>query len=111
MKTIRINTTVLGTALILTAGAISQAGPSPDLMNSIHGLRLEAERHAKACAATSRSAAAGVTYWSWSRTQNITAGQSSVAVPDLPHRVVGEGTPGDFQVAPLLQQNSTPETK
>ena len=46
MKTIRINTTVLGIAMILTSGAISQAGPSPDLMNSIHGLRLEAQKRA-----------------------------------------------------------------
>ena len=111
MKTIHINTMVLGTALILTGGAISQAGPSPDLMNSIHWLRLEAQKRANADAARFKPDSIGITCWSRSRTRNITAGQSSVAVPDLPHRVVGEGTPGDFQIAPLLQPNSTPETK
>jgi hypothetical protein len=111
MKTYRLNSIVLGTALVLTAAGISRAEPSPDLMNSIHRLRLEAQRNAKADVATSKPASAGVTYWSWSRTRSITAGQSSVAVPDLSHQVVAEGTPGDFKVAPLQQLNSTPETK
>ena len=111
MKTIPIKTIVLGVAFVLTAVGTSRAEPSPDLMNSIHRLRLEAQNRAKADVARSKPASAGVTYWSWSRTRNIMAGQSSVAVPDLSHRVVAEGTPSDFKVAPRLQLNSTPERK
>ena len=111
MKTNHITSIVLGTALVLATAGISRAEPSPDLMNSILGLRREAQKNAKAGVATSKPASAGVTYWSWSRTRNIMAGQGNVAVPDTSHRVAAEGTPGDFKIAPLLQPHSTPQTK
>lgn len=111
MKSHRLNRIVVGTALVLTAAGISHAGPRPDLMNSIHRLRLEAQMRAKADIATSQPASAGATCWSWSRTRNITAGQGSVAVPDLSHRVVAEGTPREFKLAPFRRPDSRPENK
>jgi len=111
MKTYRLKSVVLGTALALTATGISRAGPSPDLMNSIHWLRMEAQKRAIADAATPKQAFPCTTYWSWSRTRSITAGQSTVSFPDLSQRVVTEAKPGDFKLAPLQQRDSKPEIK
>jgi len=111
MKTYRLKSIVLGTALVLTAVGTSRAEPSPDLMNSIHWLRMEAQKRAKADAVTSKPASAEVTPWSWSRTRIITAGESSVSVPDPSQRVVTEASPRDFKVAPLRQRDSKPEIK
>ena len=97
-------------ALVLTAAGLSRAEPCSDLMNSIHRMRLEGQKRAKADVATSKPASAGITYWSWSRVRNITAGQSSVAVPELSQRTVVEPMPGDFKTA-RNQKSSEPRRR
>lgn len=82
MKT-KLNGILLGSALLLAPVGVSWAGPSPDLMNSVSSLRLEAAKVAQA-----RPAAAQVTLKCAGcadvlRTRNITAGQSTVAVPEI----------------------------
>lgn len=82
MKT-KTNSILLGSALLLATVSFSWAEPSPDLMNSVSSMRLQGAK-------TSESRAIGVKAkpdWgnclSWSRTRIITAGQNTVAVPDL----------------------------
>lgn len=111
MKLYRLNSIVLVTAWVLAALSTSRAEPSPDLMNSIHRLRLEVQRTSKAEIATSRAATAGISCWSWSGTRTITARQNSVAVLDHSHRAVAEGTSSDFKAAPPQQRPSKPEGK
>jgi hypothetical protein len=111
MKTYRLNSIALGVALLLAGVGTSRAEPSPDLMNSIHRLRVEAQKNARADAAAFKPGSASVAYWSWTHTRQITAGQSTVAVPDLSHRVLAEGTASDFKTAPLQQPSSKPKIK
>jgi hypothetical protein len=111
MKIYRLNSIVLVSAWVLAAFGTSHAEPSPDLMNSIGRLRQEAQRNSKAEIATVKAASACITYWSWSGTRTITAGQNSVAVPDHSHRTVAEGTSSDFKAAPLQQGTSNPARK
>jgi len=69
-------------ALLFAFAATGQAGPPPDLMNSVWRLYSDAQ---KRCASECRSFEANKdanVRWSWLHTRNITAGQSSVAVPD-----------------------------
>lgn len=108
MKTYRLNNIVLGVALLLAGVGTSRAEPSPDLMNSIHRLRVEAQKNARVAF---KPASASVAYWSWTHTRQITAGQSTVAVPDFSHRVLAEGTASDFKTAPLQQPSSKPKIK
>ena len=81
MKT-TLNGILLGSALLLAQVGVSWAGPSPDLMNSVLSLRLEADKVAQAKpAAQATLKCAG--YTDVLRTRNITAGQSTVAVPEI----------------------------
>lgn len=79
MKT-TLNGILLGSALLLGPAGVSWAGPSPDLMNSVLSLRLEADKvaQAKPAAPQAKRECADVL-----RTRNITAGQSTVAVPEI----------------------------
>ena len=82
MKT-TLNGILLGSALLLAPAGVSWAGPSPDLMNSALSMRLEADSVVQAKPATpqAKRECAGCT--DVLRTRNITAGQSTVAVPEI----------------------------
>jgi len=84
-KSTRFNRILLGSALMLATGGMSQAEPSPELMNSISRMRLEAQKRDRAAVATFNPVSPFRTHWNWSDTRNITAGQSSVAVPRWQH--------------------------
>ena len=87
---------IVGAALVLASAVIGQAGPSPDLMNSAMRLRLEAQRNSKSDADNPGSACGRTACWSWSHTRQITAGQSSVAVPDLLRTSCGKEAAREF---------------
>ncbi len=74
---------LLGSALLLAPAGVSWAGPSPDLMNSISTTRLEAAKASDASAIKSNAKRDCAKCSPWSHTRNITAGQSSVAVPEI----------------------------
>lgn len=81
MKT-KLSGILLGSGLLLATAAGSWAEPSPDLMNSLSALRLEAAKAAQVKPATLQ-AKTECAKCVWSSTRNITAGQSTVAVPDF----------------------------
>ncbi len=78
-----LNGILLGSALLLAPFGVSWAGPSPDLMNSISSIRLEAPKASEASAIKSNAKSDCAKRSSWSHTRNITAGQSTVAVPEI----------------------------
>lgn len=82
MKT-KLNGILLGSALLLAPIGVSWAGPSPDLMNSISSIRLKAAKGPEASAVKSNAKRGCAKYSPWSHTRNITAGQSTVAVPEI----------------------------
>ncbi|ODU23872.1 MAG: hypothetical protein ABS95_02875 [Verrucomicrobia bacterium SCN 57-15] len=84
MKT-KLSATILASALLIASAGAGWAEPSPDLMNSISRTRSEA---AKASASKPIKSKAKHDYAKsspWAHTRNITAGQSTVAVPDVAH--------------------------
>ena len=82
MKT-TLNGILLGSALLLAPAGVSWAGPSPDLMNSVLSVRLEADKVAQAKPAAAQATLKCAGYTDVLRTRNITAGQSTVAVPEI----------------------------
>lgn len=82
MKT-KANGIFLGSALLLATVAGSWAEPSPDLMNSVSAMRLEAAKVVPARPGASPAKTVCAKGVNWSNTRTITAGQSSVAVPDF----------------------------
>lgn len=85
MKT-KLNAAILGSALLLASAGVSWAEPSPDLMNSVTRIRLEAAKASKGNAIKSNAKRDYAESSPWSHTRNITAGQSTVAVPDFTRR-------------------------
>jgi hypothetical protein len=76
-----LNRVLLGGALVAAAAGISWAGPSQDLMNSITRTRVQAGQ-----ATTNKPVNLGAKHecagcQSRTATRNVTAGQSTVAVP------------------------------
>ena len=82
MKT-KLSGLILGSTLLLVSVVVSRAEPNPDLMNSISNTRLEAAKTSKASAIKSSAKHDFAKGSPWSHTRNITAGQSTVAVPDF----------------------------
>jgi hypothetical protein len=73
---------LLGSALLLASAGASWAGPSPDLMNSALSARFQAAKNSSGASVsnTKHECARGSV---WSHTRTITAGQSTIAIPDL----------------------------
>lgn len=82
MKT-KLKGVLLGSALLLAPAGVSWAGPSPDLLNSISSTRLEAAKASEASAIKSNAKRDRAKCSPWSHTRNITAGQGTVAVPEI----------------------------
>ncbi len=82
MKT-TLNGILLGSVLLLAPAGVSWAGPSPDLMNSISSTRLEAAKASETSVVKSNAKRDSAKCSAWSQTRNITAGQSTVAVPEI----------------------------
>jgi hypothetical protein len=80
---IKCNGIILGSALLLASAGMSWAEPSPDLMNSIASTRLEAAKASEASVVKSNAKPDRAKCSPWAHTRNITAGQSTVAVPDF----------------------------
>lgn len=82
MKT-KSSAIILGSALLLASAGVSWAEPSPDLMNSVARTRLEAAKASDTSASKSNAKRNHAKCSPWAHTRNITAGQSTVAIPDL----------------------------
>ena len=108
-KITELNSLFLGSVLIVVTTAIGRAEPSPDLMNSITAMRLEAQKTSKASSGRANADRDCSKCLIWSRTQNITAGQGTVAVPDFAPK--SGSRENDFQIAPLKNKASKRETK
>ena len=83
-----LNGIVVGSALMLVLTMKGQAGPHPDLMNSISRIRSDAEKSTKTERGELKTSHCPVVNTSWLHTRNITAGQSVVAVPDTSVQLV-----------------------
>jgi hypothetical protein len=79
----KTNGILLGSTMLLATVAGSWAGASPDIMNSITAARLEATKASEAKAVKPHATHGCAQCSIWSHTRNITAGQSTVAVPDF----------------------------
>ncbi len=80
-----LNGMAVVSTLMLAVAITGQAGPAPDLMNSLWRIRLDAEKSTKAQGSEMKTSHGAIVSWSWLQTRNITAGQSTVAVPDTSH--------------------------
>ena len=83
-----LNGIAVGSALMLVLTIAGQAGPHPDLMNSIWRIRSDAEKSTKTERSELKTSQCPVVNRSWLHTRNIMAGQSIVAVPDTSVRLV-----------------------
>lgn len=89
-------------AMLLAPIGATQAGPPPDLMNSVWRIHSDAQKCTAAECRSSHSNHGAGTSWSWSRTRDITAGQSSVAIPDM-SRIAMPRMKDDPKTAPVHQ--------
>ena len=108
-KITKLNSLFLGSVLIVATTGIGRAEPSPDLMNSITTMRLEAQKASKASSSKANTDSDCSKRLIWSRTQNFTAGQGTVAVPDFAPQ--SGSRENEFQIAPLKNKASKRETK
>lgn len=74
---------VLGFTFLLATVAGSWAEPSPDLMNSLSAMRLEAAKDARPEPVLPQAKTGCAKCGNWTTTRTVTAGQSTVAVPDF----------------------------
>lgn len=78
-----LNRILLGSALVVAAAGISWAEPSPDLMNSITRTRVQVDKPMTNQPVNLDAKQGWTGCQSKTATRNVTAGQSSVAVPGL----------------------------
>lgn len=82
MKT-KLSATFLASALLMVSAGASWAEPSPDLMNSVSSARSEAAKTSEASAVKPKAKQNQTEGSPWAHTRAITAGQSTVAIPDF----------------------------
>lgn len=82
MKT-KLNGVLLGSALLLVPAGVSWAEPSPDLMNSVMNTLSQAAKKSHQQFVSTSQKTEPAKHSVWAHTWNFTAGQSTVAIPDL----------------------------
>ena len=106
-KITKFNGLFFGSVLVLASIGIVQAEPSPGLMNSITTMRLEAQKTSRTTLGKANSERS-VQCLAWSSTRNVTAGQSTIAVPEF--APLCGSREKEFKAAPLKQKESKRET-